>query len=80
MKKIKEVPRQILPDDITQAIDYVKSGIENGDVIGVAYAAIHRNGRIATGYSTIESQIALMGGLEYCKQRISKEVEGWESV
>lgn len=80
MNKIKPIPRQKLPSGAIQAINSIKSGIKNGDVIGVAYTAIHRNGDIITGYSTHESQIALMGGLEYCKQRISKEVEGWGSV
>ncbi len=80
MKKIKQIPRQKLPNDTLQALNSMREGIKSGDVIGVAYVAIQRNGGIGTGYSTHESQIALMGGLEYCKQRIAKEVEGWGSV
>ncbi len=80
MKKLQAISRRKLPADSLNGLQNIINGVKSGEVTGVAYTAIRRDGAISTGWSTYEGEIALIGGLEHCKQRLLKTVDSWGSV
>lgn len=80
MKKLQEIKRRKLPSDSLNGLQNIIKGVKDGEVTGVAYTAIRRDGAVSTGWSTYEGEMALIGGLEHCKQRILKNVDSWVSV
>ena len=77
MKKIQAIPRKKLPTDSLNGLQNIIKGVKSGEVTGVAYTAIRRDGAVCTGWSTYEGEMALIGGLEHCKQRLLKTVDSW---
>jgi len=80
MTKITALPKAKLPKDSLSGLKNIIKGVKSGDVTGFAYTAIQRNGAILTGYTTYEGQLALIGGLEHCKQQILQKVAKWEEL
>lgn len=80
MTKIKVIPRKKLPKDSLSGLENIIKGVKSGDVTGFAYTAIRRDGAVSTGHTTYEGQLALIGGLEHCKQMILQNVAEWKSL